>query len=399
MENAGNPEKRKLPQRRGRFLLPIFLILLALCAYWRRDFLSRWIGPGEARPAAPAESPAVPVVAGTVGEKDVPIYLEGLGTVQALNTVTVHVRVDGQLEKVAFTEGQEVKEGELLAKIDPAPFETQLAQAEAKKQQDEAQWVNAVVNLKRDVQLRTERVISQQEYDTQKALTDQLKATVAADEAAIQSARVQLGYTTIVAPISGRIGIRIVDKGNIVHASDPNGLILITQLHPISVIFTLPEQNLPDIQEAMGKGPVTVYALGRNQRQMLGEGRLKVIDNQIDQTTGTIRMKAEFPNNELRLWPGQFVNARLLLATRKNGVVVPARVIQRGPEGAYVFVILPDLTVEVRPVKVAQMQQGEALVEQGLHRGERVVVEGQYRLQAHSRVSLAASAKPGEESP
>ena len=213
-----------------------------------------------------------------------------------------------------------------------------------------------------------------------------------ADEAAIKSARVQLGYTTIVSPIDGRVGIRIVDKGNIVHANDPNGWIIITQLHPISVIFTLPEQNLPEIQQQMRKEPLTVFALGRDNAVMLDKGELKVIDNQIDTTTGTIRLKADFPNPDLRLWPGQFVNARLLLTTRKNGVVVPAQVIQRGPEGSYAFVIQPNLTVEVRPLKVAQIQQGEALIDEGLSPGERVVVEGQYRLQEHSRVSLAPSA-------
>lgn len=371
------------------------MIFFAFGALWWReqDRIVPFFASGRAQFRENAEPPPVPVVAGTVIEKDVPIYLEGLGTVQAWNTVTIHVRVDGQLDKVAFTEGQDVKEGDLLAKIDPTPFEASLAQAEAKKKQDEAQLANARVNLQRDVQLRAGKVISLQEYDTQKTLVDQLDATVAADEAAIKSARVQLGYTTIVAPISGRVGIRIVDKGNIVHAGDPNGLIVITQLHPISVIFTLPEQNLPEIQEQMHKEPLTVFAVGRDNARLLDKGQLKVIDNQIDTTTGTIRLKADFPNPSLRLWPGQFVNARLLLTTRKKGVVVPAQVIQRGPEGAYAFVIRPDLTVEVRPVKVAQIQHGEALVDEGLFPGERVVVEGQYRLQEHSRVSLAPSTK------
>jgi len=412
MENADNPEGagsvrepggggafrkdhvQTLRRRRRRLLLLIFLILALGAVWWSGPGrITRFLASGKAQMRETGESPPVPVVAGMVTEKDVPIYLEGLGTVQAWNTVTIHVRVDGQLDKVAFTEGQDVKEGDLLAKIDPAPFEASLAQAEAKKKQDEAQLANARVNLQRDVQLRAGKVISQQEYDTQKYLVDQLEATVVADEAAIKSARVQLGYTTIVSPIDGRIGIRIVDKGNIVHASDPNGLIVITQLHPISVIFTLPEQNLPEIQNQMRKGPLTVFAVGRDNAALLDKGKLKVIDNQIDTTTGTIRLKADFPNPDLRLWPGQFVNARLLLTTRKNGVVVPAQVIQRGPEGSYAFVIQRDLTVAVRPVKVAQIQQGEALIDEGLYPGERVVVEGQYRLQEHSRVSLAPSAK------
>ena len=398
--NTENPEgagPRRPARSRRRWIRRLFwlLLLLGLGALWWReqDRIAPFFGWGRAPMRENGEPPPVPVVAGTVVEKDVPIYLEGLGTVQAWNTVTIRVRVDGQLDKVAFTEGQDVKAGDLLAKIDPLPFEASLAQAEAKKKQDEAQLANARQNLQRDVQLRAGKVISQQEYDAQKTLVDQLAATVDADEAAIKSARVQLGYTTIVSPIDGRVGIRIVDKGNIVHASDPNGLIVITQLHPISVIFTLPEQNLPEIQVQMRKEPLTVFAVGRDNAVVLDKGQLKVVDNQIDTTTGTIRLKADFPNPELRLWPGQFVNARLLLTTRKKGVVVPAQVIQRGPEGAYAFVIQRDLTVTVRPVKVAQIQQGEALVDEGLSPGERVVVEGQYRLQAHSRVSIAPPAR------
>ena len=395
-QGGGNFQQNPLRsrrRRRRRILLLVFLIVVLGVVWWsEQDRIARFLANGRARMSENVEPPPVPVVARTVIEKDVPIYLEGLGTVQAWNTVTIHVRVDGQLDKIAFTEGQDVKAGDMLAKIDPTPFEASLAQAEAKKKQDEAQLANARLNLQRDVQLRTGKVISAQEYDTQKYLVDQLEATVVADEAAIKSARVQLGYTTIVSPIDGRIGIRIVDKGNIVHAGDPNGLIVITQLHPISVIFTLPEQNLPEIQQQMRKGPLTVFAVGRDNALLLDKGQLKVIDNQIDTTTGTIRLKADFPNPDLRLWPGQFVNARLLLTTRKNGVVVPAQVIQRGPEGAYAFVIQPDLTVEVRPVKVAQIQHGEALIDEGLSSGERVVMEGQYRLQEHSRVSLAPSA-------
>ncbi|MEI6351588.1 MAG: efflux RND transporter periplasmic adaptor subunit [Verrucomicrobiota bacterium] len=401
MENTNDPTRNNLPRRRRLFRGWVLLLLLAIGAYcWvNLDRIVAWTGTAKAQGKPAREQPPVPVVAGTVIQKDVPIYLEGLGTVQALNTVTVRVRVDGQLTKVAFTEGQDVKEGDLLAEIDPVPFQATLSQAEATKKQNEAQLANARLNLKRDVQLRTERVISQQEYDTQKALVDQLEATVAANEAAIQSAKAQLGYTTIVSPINGRIGIRNVDKGNIIHASDPTGLIVITQLHPISVLFTLPEQNLPEIQQQMRKGPITLFALGRDNGTPLDEGTLEVIDNQIDQTTGTIRLKGTFPNPDLRLWPGQFVNVRLLLETRKNGIVVPAQVIQRGPEGSFAFVIKPDLTVEIRNVKVAQVQQGEALVETGLHPGERVVVEGQYRLQANSRVSLAQPAKSGAAAP
>jgi len=339
--------------------------------------------------------PVIAVIEGNVQQKDVPIYLDGLGTVQAYNTVTVHVRVDGQLEKVAFVEGQDVHTGDVLAQIDPAPFQAQLGQAEAKKKQDEAQLANANLDLKRDSDLVAQKIATQQQYDTQKALVDQLAATVKADQAAIDSATVQLDYTTIVSPIDGRTGIRQVDQGNIVHAVDVNGLVVITQLRPISLIFTLPEQTLGQIQKEASPNDITVLAVDRDNSTLLGQGKLAVIDNQIDTTTGTIRLKANFPNDDLRLWPGQFVNARLLLNTRKNGLVVPASVIQRGPQGSYAFVIKDDQSVEVRPVKVAQIEKGEALIDEGLQANERVVVDGQYKLQVGSHVKPASSGKTG----
>ena len=338
--------------------------------------------------------PAVPVVEGTVVQKDVPIYVDGLGTVQAFNTVAVHVRVDGQLDKVSFVEGQDVHAGDLLALIDPAPFQAQLEQTQAKKAQDESQLANAQVDLKRNAELIKEKIATQQAYDTQKALVDQLEATVKADQAAIDSAQVQLNYTRITSPIDGRTGIRLVDQGNIVHANDSNGLVVITQLHPISVVFTLPEQTLNEIQKEMSSNEVTVLAVDRDNSTPLGEGKLAVIDNQIDTTTGTIRLKANFPNDDLRLWPGQFVNARLLLTIRKGGLVVPASVVQRGPDGSYAFVIKADQSVEVRPVKVAQIEKGEALIDAGLKPNERIVVDGQYRLQTGSHVKPAESTKP-----
>ena len=340
--------------------------------------------------------PPVPVVAGTVAQKDVPIYLDGLGTVQAFNTVTVHVQVDGRLQKVAFVEGQDVRAGDLLAQIDPELYRAQVEQAEAKKAQDEAQLANARLDLKRDAEQLAAKIMAQQVYDTQRALVDQLDATVKADQAAIDLANVQLGYTTIVSPIDGRTGIRVVDQGNIVRVTDPNGLVVIAQLRPISVVFTLPEQNLNEIQKELAAGGISVLAVDRDNRTVLGEGKLAVIDNQIDTTTGTIRIKATFPNDDLRLWPGQFVNARLLLTIRKGGIVVPASVVQRGPEGSYAFVINEDQTVEVRPVKVAQIEAGQALIDEGLQAGESVVVDGQYRLQAGSKVKLVPTAKPAD---
>jgi len=360
-------------------------------------------GPG----AGKTELPPVPVVAGTVAQKDVPIYLGGIGTVQAFNTVTIHARVDGQVQKIGFTEGQDVHAGDLLAQIDPDPYRTALEQTVAKKGQDEAQLANARVDLKRYADLLANEGVTQQQYDTQKSLVDQLVATVNADQAAIESAKVQLAYTTIVSPIDGRTGIRQVDAGNIVHASDNNGLVVITQLKPISVVFILPEQTLGSIQGQMrvAGADLPVLAVSQDNTNVLGEGKVAVIDNQIDPNSATIKIKATFPNTDLRLWPGQFVNARLLLNVRKGSAVVPDSVLQRGPEGAFVFVIKDDQTVEVRPVKVApqsgaQVGQGETVIADGLRPGERVVVDGQYKLQAGSRVKMAdAAAKPASQKP
>ena len=340
-------------------------------------------------------APPVPVVAGRVVQKDVPIYLDGLGTVQAFNLVTIHVRVDGELKKVAFTEGQDVKAGDVLAQIDPDPFRAQLEQAEAKQVQDAAQLANARLDLQRDVEQIAAKIVSQQAYDTQKALVDQLVAQVKADQATIDSAKVQLNYTTVVSPLDGRTGVRLVDQGNIVHASDANGLVVVAQLKPIFVMFTLPEQMLPSIQKEQANGDITVLVVDRDNHTALGTGKLTVIDNQIDVTTGTIRLKATFPNEDLRLWPGQFVNARLLLTTRKGGLVVPAAVVQRGPDGPYAFVIKEDQTVTVQPVKVAQIENGEALIDEGLQAGQAVVTDGQYRLQPGSKVKLAQAGTPG----
>ncbi len=387
---------------------------------------------------------AVPVLAVKVSQRDVPIYLDGLGTVQAFNFVTIRVRVDGQLVKVAFNEGQDVKTGDLLLQIDPAPYRAALAQAVAKKAQDEAQLANARLDLKRNADLVAKKIVSQQVYDTQVALVNQLDATVKADQAAIDAAQVNLDYTTVTSPLDGRCGIRLVDQGNIVHAGDTNGCVIITQLHPISVVATLPEQNLGAIQKQWTRGDITVLAVDRDNKTTLGQGRLAVVDNQIDTTTGTLKFKATFPNNDLALWPGQFVNARLLLETRKNGIVVPAAVIQRGPTGSYAFVVKEgrpgaepadgekkakkpgapaaeggekpikkfggpaaagdpaaqksaDLTVELRPVKVALIEGGEALIDEGLKAGELVVVEGQYRLQTGSKVKLRTKGKPAAE--
>jgi multidrug efflux system membrane fusion protein len=341
-------------------------------------------------PGKGASGPTTAVI-GTVTNKEVPIYLDGLGTVQAFNTVTIRTRVDGQLQKIAFQEGQDVRAGELLAQIDPDPFRTQVQQAAAKKAQDDAQLQFAQVELKRNADLLTAKIVSQEVYDTQKATVNQLEAAVKADQAAIDNAQVQLNYTTITAPIDGRTGIRQADAGNIIRANDTNALVVLAQLKPISVIFTLPEQSLGEIQRHQTESGLTVLAVDRDNSTTLDEGKLAVIDNQIDTTTGTIRLKATFPNPNLRLWPGQFVNARLLLEVRR-GPVVPSSVVQRGPEGSYAFVVKDDMSVEMRKIKVGPTEKDQALIETGLAPGEQVVVDGQYKLQAGSKIRAAGAA-------
>lgn len=349
----------------------------------------------------------VPVVAGEVKQKDVSIFLDGIGTVQAFNQVTVRARVEGQIERIAFKEGQEVKAGDLLVVIDPRTYKATLDQALAKKAQDEAQLANARTQLARNTELMAKKVMDQQSFDTSQALVNQLTATVQGDQAAVDAAQTQLGYTQIVAPIDGRTGVRLVDQGNIVRAGDQNGIVVITQIHPISVVFTLPQQNLRAINTEVAKGDLKVLAIDSDNTTQLGEGVLAVVDNQIDQTTGTIKLKATFPNDNNALWPGQFVNARLRLMVRQNATVVPAAVVQRGPQGSFAYVIKPDKGVEVRTIKVAQIEGGEALIDDGLKPGESVVVDGQYRLQPSSKVELTsnapaapnASASPTEAAP
>jgi multidrug efflux system membrane fusion protein len=394
LEPQATPKESRA--RRGLNPVWVLLVLAVIGAAgwfaWRKQSGGKETGSG--RPAF--GSFPVPVVPGVVQQKEVPIYLDGLGTVQAFNTVTIHSRVDGQILKVAFVEGQDVHAGDVLAQIDPAPFQAQLDQNIAKKAQDEAQLEIARLTLSRDKELLTSKILAQQDYDTQKAMVDQLEATVRGDQAAIENGRVQLAYTTITSPLDGRTGIRMIDQGNIVHATDSNGLVVITQLRPISVTFTLPEQNLQQIRQHMpADGAMTALALDRDNRATLSQGKLAVIDNQIDITTGTIRLKATFANEDLKLWPGQFINMRLLLETRQ-GPVVPASVVQRGPDGDFAFVIGNDLTAQVRKIKVAQIDRGQALIEEGLAPGERVVVDGQYKLQPGSKVKLPEPKDAGE---
>jgi len=341
-------------------------------------------------PAAQLQGKPIPVTAGQVDVRDVPLYVVGVGTVQAYNTVNIQARVDGQLDSVDFREGQDVKTGDRLVQIDPRPFQAALDGALANQAKDEATLANARLDLKRYQDTASKGYSSRQQADTQSSTVNSLAAAIQADQAAVENARVQLGYTTIVSPIDGRTGIRHVDKGNIVHAADTGGLVVITQLQPISVIFTLPQDMLPRVTAAeAASSPLNVAAFARDGTTELGQGVLELVDNQIDQTTGTIRLKARFANPTLSLWPGEFVNARLQVGTAHDGLVVDSRVVQRGPKGTFAYVIKPDSSVEMRLIEPGQDYGGQTLVTKGLNVNERVVVDGQMRLQAGSKVDTS----------
>jgi multidrug efflux system membrane fusion protein len=335
------------------------------------------------------------------GQQDVPIYYEALGTVMALNTVSIRAQVTGQLVSIDFRQGQDVKKGDVLAKIDPAPFKATLDQAVAKKAQDQALLIDAQKDLVRFKTLVIKNVETQQNVDAQQAKVDQLTATVAADQAAIEAAQTQLDFTTIAAPIDGVVGFRQIDIGNIIHTSDANPLTVLTQIQPCVAVFTLPQDDLGPLREAMLRGPVDVLAFDQDDVQQLAQGRLLLVDNQIDQTTSTIRMKAEFPNQDDRLWPGEFVRIRALITTRKDAVTVPAVVVQRGPDGLYVWVIKQDNTVEQRPIQALTVSESLAVVTKGLSPGEHVVTDGQSRLDVGARVAIKpapASSQPADKS-
>jgi multidrug efflux system membrane fusion protein len=352
---------------------------------------------GQDQPSGSAGAPVqppIPIVAGQVSIEDVPLYLTGVGTVQAYNTVNVQVRVDGQLDSVDFREGQDVKQGDRLAQIDPRPYQAALDNALANLARDQATLANARRDLGRYADTAAKGYSSRQQLDTQQSTVGSLEATVQADQATIESARVQLGYTTITAPIDGRTGIRKVDRGNIVHATDTGALVVITQIEPISVIFTLPQDVLPKVQAAEAAGALPVAAFTRDDTTALGEGTLELVDNEIDPTTGTIRLKARFPNPTRALWPGQFVNVRLQVGVARHAITVDSRVAQRGPEGSFAYVIKPDDTVEVRPIEQGQDYRGRLVVTKGLAPQERVVVDGQLRLQAGSKVSIEPDETP-----
>jgi multidrug efflux system membrane fusion protein len=343
-----------------------------------------------------AVNQVIPVAVTPAKLQDMPVYLVGLGSVTPLNAVSVKSRVDGQLVEVAFKEGQQVRKGQLLALIDPRPFEVQLSQAQATQFRDQASLKDAQLNYERYKALLNESgAMSQQQVDTQKALVDQLEGAVRTDQATIDNAKLQINYCHITSPIDGRIGLRLVDPGNIVHASDANPMLVVTQLQPITVIFTLPEDQLPTVASHMRNGTLTTEAYSRDNQTKLATGRLLTIDNEIDQSTATGRLKAQFNNTENMLWPNQFVNVRLLLQVLKNSVVIPSAAIQRGPQGTFVFVVKPDKTVEIRPVSVAVSQNNLAAVASGLSPNDQVVTDGQDKLQAGSKVEPRPASPPG----
>jgi multidrug efflux system membrane fusion protein len=341
--------------------------------------------------------PNIAVDTAAVTHADVPIYLTGLGTVQAFYTVTVTARVDGELQKIAFTEGQTVRKGDLLAQIDPRPNQAAYDQAVATKAKDAAQLMNAKRDLERYTILQPQDLASKQTVDTQRATVDQLGAQIQVDQALIDNARTQLDYTRITSPIDGRTGIRLVDPGNIVHAAATTGIVVVTQVQPICVIFTLPEENLAQVNAALAAGPVSVTTVARDGGRALDEGTLSLVDNEIDQTTGTAKLKATFGNAHNALWPGQYVDARVLVRMERNVLALPTTAVQLGPNGPFTYVVKPDSTVEVRQLTIGDESDGLTVVKTGLALNERVVTSNQYRLQAgvHVRVTAAAASASG----
>jgi len=351
------------------------------------------------RRGGPAASDPIPVLVAAARVADVPVYLDGVGTAKALNTVTVRSQVDGKIVDIYFTEGQEVPKGYVVAKIDPTTYQAAYDQTVAKKAQDEAQLANARLDLDRYTRLAATNAVNKQQLDTQRALVAQLEAQIKLDQAAIDNARAILSYTDIVAPIAGRTGIRLVDVGNLVRGAEANGIVILTQLRPISVFFSLAQQNLPDLTRGMADGKLPVDALTADGKSALDKGKVMVIDNQVDQTTGTVKLKAEFPNNNLQLWPGQFVNVQVLIDTLRQVVVVPTAAIQRGPNGPFVYVLKEGNTVTVRRVTLTQQDDVRAVVATGLQAGERVVTTGFARLTEGTQVAVSDAGDAGPLAP
>jgi multidrug efflux system membrane fusion protein len=385
----------KLKKTLGRLLA--FVVMLAIC-YGAYRIYNNWrAGQDAANKAGPPPgSMTVPVVAQPVKRGDISVYLTGLGTVTAFNTVTIKSRVDGQLINVAFKEGQFVKQGDLLAELDPRPFQVQLAQAQGALAHDQAQLANAKLDLARYQSLASRGVIPVQQLDTQNATVLQFEGLIKTDEANVDSAKLQLVYCRITAPISGKIGLRLVDAGNIVHAADTNGLLVITQVEPIAVLFTIPEDNLPEVLKRLNAGEhPEVDAFDRSGTTKIATGKLLTLDNQIDTTTGTSRLKAVFDNKDRALFPNEFVNARVLLQVKKQQLIIPAAAIQRGPDGSYVYVVGEGNLAELKPVKVGTIEGNDADIDSGLLEGQQVVVDGVDKLKKGTKVAIA---QPGSHS-
>src|SRR3982074_2102096 len=370
-----------------KFAVPAALLTTVLAAGSLLYFTH--IYPLDKAVATPAP-PAVPIVAGVVAQHDVPIYLSGVGTVIAFNTDVVRAQIQGQLNSINFTEGQTVRAGDLLAQIDPRPYQALIDQYTGSLERDQAQLTNAQANLTRYTTLGQKGWATPQLLETQQAQVGELQAAIKADQALIDAAKVQLSYTRLTSPIDGVAGIRQIDVGNIISPSNTNGLVVVTQLHPISLIFTLPETSLPQIQQQQQKTetPLAVLAYSQDNTIQLDQGVLGLVNNEILQTTGSIQLKATFANTSNRLWPGELVNARLLVDVRHNGLTVPAGVVQQGSKGPYAYVVNPDSTVAIRPIKAAKISDGQALIDSGLKANEQVVVDGQYKLQPGTHVTI-----------
>ena len=381
-----SPPKAK---KRRWWLWLIAFVVLAIAGYW---LLTKWQAQSAAaKPPRDAASPSVPVAVAQAQKGEIPVYLNGLGSVTPFNTVTVRSRIDGQLLRATFQEGQFVRQGEMLAEIDPKPFQVQLEQAEGQLARDQAQLNNANLDLKRYQTLAAQGVIPRQQLDTQAATVRQFDGVIRADEAQISSARLNLTYCRITAPLTGRVGLRLADVGNMIHATDANGLVVITQVQPIAVLFTIPEDSLSQVLKKVRSGEhLSVEAYDRSGQTKIADGRVSTIDNQIDQTTGTSRLKAVFDNKDNILFPNQFVNIRLLVEVRKDRILIPAVAIQRGPQGTFVYVVKPDQTVDVRQVTVGIIEGTQASVDNGLSDGDQVVVDGVDKLRAGLKVQIAS---------
>ena len=381
--------KGSRPTRRPVRALILFSLGIAALAGTGSLVWHQFGGPaGKTEPRAAAR-PSVPVTVAVATRRDLAVYLTGLGTVQASYTVAIHSQINGKLQEVAFVEGQHVKKGDVLARIDPRLFQAALDQAKAKRAQDVAMLVAAEKDLVRARMLAERNAGSQQALDQQQAKFDQMQASIDADDAAIATAQTQLDYTTITAPNDGRIGVRQVDPGNLVRASDSGAIATLVTVRPSAVVFTLPARDLDDVRRAMASGPVEVTAFDEDNRRALSTGTLLLVDNLVNQASGTIRLKAMFANDDERLWPGDFVNARLLLETRSNALVVPSSAVQRGPQGLFAWIVSEKNTAQVRRIEVGPATANLTIISSGLFDSDRVVTDGQYKLQPNSPVAVS----------